>query len=149
MPLLCCYLPDVQTFPSDLRLLHALTQCDHAAGAIYANDTSNLTVLDSMFIGNGGGQGGAISVWNSSILVNGTTFYKNKGNSAGQLTACSGHLGSHEKQFYPWADKPKPARIWSAMLHSQQSAILKSQSIHHVWQHVFAHCCHQDHHTLL
>ena len=55
----------------------------HAAGAIYANDTSNITVLDSKFYANGGGQGGAISLWNSSLLVNGTTFYRNQGNGAG------------------------------------------------------------------
>ena len=54
-----------------------------AAGAIYANDTSNITVLDSLFELNGGGQGGAISVWNSSVLVNGTAFYRNMGNGAG------------------------------------------------------------------
>ena len=55
----------------------------HAAGAIYANDTSNITILDSKFYANGGGQGGAISLWNSSLLVNGTTFYRNQGNGAG------------------------------------------------------------------
>lgn len=54
-----------------------------AAGAIYANDTSNITVLDSLFSLNGGGQGGAISLWNSSVLVNGTAFYRNRGNGAG------------------------------------------------------------------
>ena len=54
-----------------------------AAGAIYANDTSNIIVLDSKFYANGGGQGGAISLWNSSLLVNGTTFYRNMGNGAG------------------------------------------------------------------
>ncbi len=53
------------------------------AGAIYANDTSNITVLDSIFQGNGGGQGGAISLWNSSLLVNGTDFQGNIGHSAG------------------------------------------------------------------
>lgn len=53
------------------------------AGAIYANDTSNITVLDSTFQGNGGGQGGAISLWNSSLLVNGTDFQGNIGQSAG------------------------------------------------------------------
>ena len=59
-----------------------------AAGAIYANDTSNVTVLDSVFASNSGGQGGAISLWNSSVLVNGTTFYRNKGNSAGVFHVC-------------------------------------------------------------
>ena len=54
-----------------------------AAGAIYANDTSSITVLDSTFLGNGGGQGGAIAMWNSSLLVNGTAFQGNVGRSAG------------------------------------------------------------------
>ena len=39
--------------------------------------------MDSKFYANGGGQGGAISLWNSSLLVNGTTFYRNQGNGAG------------------------------------------------------------------
>ncbi len=56
-----------------------------AAGAIYANDTSSVTVLDSTFQGNGGGQGGAISMWNSSLLVNGTAFQGNIGRSAGAV----------------------------------------------------------------
>ena len=53
------------------------------AGAIYANDTSNITVLDSFFENNGGGQGGAIALWNSSLVVNGTEFTGNSGRSAG------------------------------------------------------------------
>ena len=43
--------------------------------------------MDSVFYGNGGGQGGAISLWDSSLLVNGTTFNRNKGNGAGG-TSC-------------------------------------------------------------
>ncbi len=61
--------------------------CGFTAGAIYANDTSNITVLDSTFRANGGGQGGAISMWNSSLLVNGTAFYGNIGRSAGAAPA--------------------------------------------------------------
>ena len=71
-----------------------------AAGAIYTNDTSNVTVLDSVFTGNSGGQGGAISLWNSSVLVNGTTFYRNKGNSAG--AAPINFAGSCIKQSRVW-----------------------------------------------
>ena len=55
----------------------------HAAGAIYANDTSNVTVLGGSFARNGGGQGGAIALWKSTLLVNGTAFAGNSGRSAG------------------------------------------------------------------
>ena len=57
-----------------------------AAGAIYANDTSNVTVLDSTFQRNGGGQGGAIALWNSTLMINGTDFTGNSGRSAGACT---------------------------------------------------------------
>ncbi|KAK9799725.1 hypothetical protein WJX73_004551 [Symbiochloris irregularis] len=58
-----------------------------AAGAVYANQSSQVTILDSMFLGNSGGQGGAVATWDSSILVNGSTF---SGNLGGGLSIMNG-----------------------------------------------------------
>ena len=46
--------------------------------------SSSITVLDSYFADNLGGQGGGIAVWNSGLYVNGTTFIKNNGNGQGK-----------------------------------------------------------------
>lgn len=54
-----------------------------AAGALYVHDHSNLTVLDSAFANNVGSDGGAITVWNSSLLVNGTAFTNNSAGGTG------------------------------------------------------------------
>ena len=54
-----------------------------AAGAVYA-DYSNLTVLESAFLNNAGSDGGAITAWNSSLLVNGTTFTNNSAGGTGE-----------------------------------------------------------------
>jgi len=47
------------------------------------HDRSNLTVLDSAFANNVGSDGGAITVWNSSLLVNGTAFTNNSAGGTG------------------------------------------------------------------
>lgn len=64
-----------------LKCVHWVPHC--AAGAIYANESSEVTILDSVFRNNVGGQGGAVTVWNSSVLVNGTTFSGNIGDGQG------------------------------------------------------------------
>ena len=59
-------------------------------GGIYANASSAITVLDSYFADNQGGQGGGVAVWNSQLFVNGSTFIKNNGNGQGGNPAISG-----------------------------------------------------------
>lgn len=54
-----------------------------------------ITILDSLFENNVGGQGGAVAVWQSDLLVNGTTFTNNTGSGQGQFAfvlACSALL---------------------------------------------------------
>ena len=46
-------------------------------------DYSNLTVLESAFLNNVGSDGGAITLWNSSLLVNATTFTNNSAGGTG------------------------------------------------------------------
>ena len=48
-------------------------------------DYTNLTVLESAFLNNVGSDGGAITVWNSSLLVNGTTFTNNSAGGTGEF----------------------------------------------------------------
>ena len=47
-------------------------------------DYSNLTVLESAFLNNVGSDGGAITLWNSSLLVNATTFTNNSAGGTGE-----------------------------------------------------------------
>ena len=53
--------------------------CCALAGAIRANQTSNIAILNSTFLNNTGSIGGAISIYNSSVFINGSTFINNTG----------------------------------------------------------------------
>jgi predicted outer membrane repeat protein len=55
------------------------------AGAIRANDSSIVQVLNSTFINNSGENGGAISMYNSSLFVNASTFTANDGPQGGAI----------------------------------------------------------------
>lgn len=54
-----------------------------AAGCIHANESTILEILDSTFTNNYGGQAGALNLWNSSLIVNGTTFLNNTSKGEG------------------------------------------------------------------
>lgn len=66
-----------------------------AAGCIHANESTILEILDSTFTNNFGGQAGALNIWNSSLIVNGTTFLNNTSKGEGAPLSWAARLARY------------------------------------------------------
>ena len=66
-----------------------------AAGCIYANESSLVTILDSNFTNNAGLSAGSVALWNSTVTVNNTVFVNNSCNSQGEHRSPCGLMQPH------------------------------------------------------